>query len=113
MNMELNRPQRRALLAMCCVVARSDGEVSAAEYEQLLDLLTRMAHGSVGFSELDDWMRRGPPPFDVRLPEDCIKMFLREAIALARADGKVAEVEIATIKDLVQKYFDAPSAPSP
>jgi tellurite resistance protein len=109
--MELNRPQRRALLAMCCVVARSDGEVSAAEYEQLLDLLTRMAHGAVGFSELEDWMRSGPPPIDTRMPEEYIKLFLREAIALARADGKVADVELATIKDLVQRYFDAPKSP--
>jgi tellurite resistance protein len=109
--MDLNRPQRRALLAMCCVVARSDGDVSAAEYEALLDLLTRLAHGAVGFSELEDWMRSGPPPIDTRLPEDSIKLFLREAIALARVDGKVADVELATIKDLVQRYFEAPRAP--
>ena len=108
--MELNKPQRRALLAMCCVVARSDGEVSTAEYESLLYLLTRMAHGAVGFSELEEWMRSGPPAIDARLPEECIKMFLREAIALARADGKVADVELATIKDLVQRYFDAPTS---
>jgi tellurite resistance protein len=108
--MDLNRPQRRALLAMCCVVARSDGDVSSSEYEQLLDLLSRFAAGAVGFSELEDWIRTGPPPIDARLPEQAIKTFLHEAIALARADGVVAEVELATIKDLVQRYFEAPKA---
>lgn len=109
--MELNRPQRRALLAMFCVVARSDGEVSATEYEQLLDMLTRMANGAVGFSELDEWVRSGPPPIETCLPEAHIKGFLREAIALAGSDGKVADVELATIKDLVQRHFEAPTAP--
>jgi tellurite resistance protein len=107
--MELTREQRRALLALCCVVARADGEVSTAEYEQLLDLLARLSQGSVGFSELQRWMNEGPPALDVRLPEDCIRMFLREAIALGRADGRLDEVEIATIKELVQRYFEAPT----
>jgi tellurite resistance protein len=35
-----------------------------------------------------------------------VKVFLREAVAIARADGKVQEVEIATMKELVQRYFD-------
>jgi tellurite resistance protein len=108
--MELSAPQRRALLAMYCVVARSDGDVSASEYEQLLDLLSRFSGGAVGFSELEDWVRSGPPPINARLPEHCVKMFLREAIALARSDGKLAEVELATIKDLAQRYFDVPQA---
>jgi tellurite resistance protein len=109
--MQLNRAHRRALLALCCVVARSDGEVSASEYEQLLDLLSRVAGGAVGFSELEDWVRSGPPPIDTRLPETCVKTFVHEAVALARADGKASDVELATIKDLVQKYFEVPTAP--
>lgn len=107
--MELSREQRRALIAMCCVVARSDGAVSPSEYEVLLDLMNRLARGVVGFSELEQWMSSEPPIITARLPEESIRMFLREAIALARADGKLEEVEITTIKDLVARYFDAPS----
>lgn len=108
--MELTLEQRRALLALCCLVARADGQVSTSEYEQLLDLLSRLAQGAVGFSELEGWMHRGPPELNVRLPEECIRLFLREAIALSRSDGKLEEVEIATIKELVHRYFDAPTS---
>ena len=45
--MELSAPQRRALLAMCCVVARSDGDVSASEYEQLLAAAVAVPLGGV------------------------------------------------------------------
>ena len=107
--MELTKEQRRAFLAMCIMVARADGAVSSSEYEVLLDLLTRVAEGAVGFSELDRWMQHGPPPFDVRIPEH-FSLFLREALALARVDGNLQDVELATIKDLVQRYFDAPTS---
>ena len=108
--MELTKEQRRAILAMCCTVARSDGQVSSSEYESLLDLLSRMAHGAVGFSELQHWMDHGPPEITVRLPEHSIRMFLREALGLARADGKLEQVELATIKELVARYFDTPTS---
>jgi hypothetical protein len=36
-------------------------------------------------------------------------MFLREALGLARADGKLEQVELATIKELVARYFEAPT----
>ena len=91
---------------MCCEVARADGSVNTLEYESLLDLLGRLAQGAVGFSELERWISAGPPPIDARLPEEVVKTFLREAVSVARADGKVDEVEIATIKQLVQRYFD-------
>jgi tellurite resistance protein len=107
--MELTKEQRRAMLAMYCIVARADGEVSSGEYEALLDLLTRVANGAVGFSELDQWMHKGPPAFEVRMPESYIRTFLREALALARVDGTMQDVELATIKDLVTKYFEAPT----
>lgn len=104
--MDLTRPQRRALLGMCIEVARSDGSVNTSEYEQLLELLGRLANGAVGYSEIESWIQKGPPAVDVRMPESAVKLFLREAVAIARADGKVQEVEIATIKDLVARYFD-------
>jgi len=107
--MELSREQRRALIAMCCVVARADGTVSPSEYEVLLDLMSRLSRGAVGFSELEDWMRNDPPIATERLPEESIRLFLREAIALSRADGKLEQIEITTIKELVARYFDAPS----
>jgi tellurite resistance protein len=103
---ELTRQQRRALLAMCCEVARADGSVNASEYEGLLELLGRMAQGAVGFSELERWISVGPPALDTTLPEETVKIFLREAVGIARADGKVDEVEIATIKQLLERYFD-------
>jgi tellurite resistance protein len=106
--MELTKDQRRAILAMCCIVARSDGTVSSSEYEQLLDLLARLAQGAVGFSELEQWLNDGPPAIEVRLPETAIRMFLREALTLAKADGKLEDVELATIKELVSRYFEAP-----
>lgn len=108
--MELTREQRRALLAMCCVVARSDGQVSTPEYEALLDLLARLSDGAVGFSELEHWLHEGPPEISVRLPEQAIRMFLREALGLARVDGKLQDVELATIKELVARYFDTPTS---
>jgi tellurite resistance protein len=91
---------------MCIEVARADGSVNSSEYEGLLELLARLAQGAVGYSELEDWIQKGPPAVEVRLPEPAVKLFLREAVAIARADGKVQEVEIATIKELVQRYFD-------
>lgn len=91
---------------MCCEVARADGSVDALEYESLLELLGRLSHGAVGFSELERWIAAGPPAIDARLPEEIVKTFLREAVGVARADGKVDEVEIATIKQLVARYFD-------
>ena len=107
--MELTKEQRRAILAMCCTVARSDGQVSSSEYESLLDMLSRMAQGAVGFSELQQWMDHGPPQIQVRLPEQSIRMFLREALGLARVDGKLEDVELATIKELVALYFETPT----
>jgi tellurite resistance protein len=107
--MELSREQRRAIIAMCCTVARSDGQVSTSEYESLLDLLSRTAHGAVGFSELTHWLDEGPPVIDVRLPEQSIRSFLREALGLARVDGKLEPVELATIKELVARYFETPT----
>lgn len=98
--------QRRALLAMCCEVARADGSVDTGEIERLLELLGRVAHHAVRFSELQRWVEEGPPRFEVKLPDSVVKEFVREAVALARADGKVDTVEIATIKQLVQRYFD-------
>ncbi len=104
--MELSRDQRRALLAMCIEVARADGTVNVSEYENVLELLGRLSHGSVGYSEIEQWLQQGAPRFDVRLPEEAVKVFLREAVGIARADGKVDAVEIATIKELVARYFD-------
>jgi tellurite resistance protein len=104
--MELTRNQRRAMLAMCIEVARADGGVTAAEYERLLDLLVRLAQGAVGFSELERWVQTGAPRLDITLPEGAVRIFLREAVVIARADGKVDASEIATIKDLVARYFE-------
>lgn len=106
--MELTSEQCRAFLSMCCTVARADGAVSAGEYEGLLGMLTRFSAGAVGFSELERWMADGPPEVQTRLPEDLIRMFLREALALARVDGQLVEAELETIRDLVTRYFDAP-----
>lgn len=104
--MDLTRQQRRALLGMCIEVARSDGSVNSSEYEGLLELLGRLSNGAVGYSEIETWIHKGAPAMDVRLPEAAVKLFLREAVAIARADGRVQEVEIATIKELVTRYFD-------
>jgi hypothetical protein len=46
----------------------------------------------------------------VRFPEEAIRMFLREALALARADGKVADIELSTIKQLASRYFETPKS---
>jgi tellurite resistance protein len=91
---------------MCCEVARADGSVHTLEYEGLLELLGRLSQGAVGFSELERWISAGPPPVELRLPEEVLKTFLREAVTIARADGKVDEAELATMKELVQRYFD-------
>lgn len=91
---------------MCCEVARADGSVNVSEYEGLLDLLGRLSQGAVGFSEIERWISVGPPALEARLPEEAVKTFLHEAVSIARADGKVDEVELATIKELVQRYFD-------
>jgi uncharacterized tellurite resistance protein B-like protein len=107
---ELTKDQRRALLAMCCVVARADGQVSTPEYEALLELLSRYAGGAVGFSELERWLHDGPPAIEARFPEAAIRMFLREALTLARVDGKLEDVELSTIKDLVSRHFDTPKS---
>lgn len=107
---QLTKDQRRALLAMCCVVARADGQVSTPEYEALLELLSRYAAGAVGFSELERWLHEGPPKIEARFPEQAIRMFLREALALARVDGKLEDIELSTIKDLVSRHFETPKS---
>jgi uncharacterized tellurite resistance protein B-like protein len=107
--MELTKEQRRGLLAMCCMVARSDGQISTPEYEALVDILARLAGGAVGFSELERWLHEGPPEIVVRFPESAIRMFLRESLTLARVDGKLEEIELSTIRDLVARHFEAPN----
>ena len=94
------------MLAMFIEVARADGNVNTAEYESLMELLARFAPSAVGFSELEQWVSAGPPRVEVRLPEAAVKLFLKEAVAIARADGKIAEVEISTIKALIERHFD-------
>lgn len=103
--MELDPSQRRALLALCCEVARADGAVNSLELEALLERLARLAQGAVGYSELAKWLEQGAPMINVQLPDEAVRMFLREAIAVARADGQVDDVEITTIKELFARHF--------
>ena len=104
--MELTSEQRRDILSMCCVVARADGIIAAGEYEQLIVLLAELGQGSVGFSELQEWLDHGPPAPSKKLPEGHLKLFLREAIGIAHADGNVDASEIDAIKRLVKLCFD-------
>lgn len=104
--MELDAEQRRAIVSMCVSVARADGEVSPGELEALLDILSRFAEGVVGFGELQTWLQEGPPDVQARLPGASIRPFVREAVVIANADGKVDASEVATIKKLVRRYFD-------
>ena len=89
---------------MNCTVCHVDFPVNSGE--GLLELLGRLSQGAVGFSELEHWISSGPPAVELRLPEEILKTFLREAVTIARADGKVDEAELATMKELVQRYFD-------
>ena len=104
--MHLSKKDRRAIIAMCCTVARADGFVSAGEFEYLMDILGRLSRGSVTFGELQSWLDDGPPSIDVILSEDLLQLFLHEAVAVAHADGQVDESEIWTIKSLVRSFFD-------
>jgi len=104
--MELSNKQRHDIIALCCAVAHADGNVSPLEFEHMLDLLMRIGQGSVGFEELQTWLEQGPPPLNAKLPEAAIKTFLREAIGVANADGRVDESELAAIKRLVAGCFE-------
>ena len=104
--MELDAEQRKAIVAMCCSVARADGEVTPGEFEALLDILSRFASGVVGFGELQQWLADGPPDISARLPGESIRPFVHEAVAVANADGTVDDSEVKTIKAMVARYFE-------
>ena len=93
------------MVAMCCEVALADGAVSTSEFEHILGVLCRLAGDAVGFSEIQEWLAHGPPRPDARLSDDRVKLFLREGVAVARADGRVDEAEVATMRDFVQRCF--------
>lgn len=97
---------------MCCAVARADGEVTSAEYERLLDLLSRVGQNAVKYSELERWIEVGPPELDDKLPDAAVRAFVQEAVAIAHADGKLQDTEIKTIKQLVERYFNLSSLES-
>ncbi len=105
--MSLSRKERRQVIAQCCAVARADGEVSPGEYEHLIELLATIGADSVSFFELQEWLETGPPECTVLMREDHVRLFLREAIAIAHADGKVDETELATIKRIVAACYDS------
>jgi tellurite resistance protein len=91
---------------MCCEVARADGVVSAGEYERLIEILAELGAGAVSFGELQLWLEQGAPSPRRKLPEELIRLFLHEAISIARADGQVDQVELASIKDFVRYCFE-------
>jgi tellurite resistance protein len=87
-------------------VARADGEVSPREYEMLIELLSRLGGNAASFAELQEWLENGPPGCTVKMPEDHIRLFLREAIAVAHADGKVDQSELDTIKRIASQCIE-------
>jgi tellurite resistance protein len=102
--MDLDAEQRRAVVAICCAVARADGEVSPPEVETLFDILARFADGKVAFSEMQKWLDEGPPSIETTLPEGAIRGAISEALSVARADGRVDDAELQTIKRLFEHY---------
>lgn len=97
---------------MCCEVARADGAVSTTEFEHIVGLLSRLAGQAVGFSEIQRWLSEGPPRLETPLTEERVKLFLREGVAVARADGRVDETEVATLRDFVQRCLTLSEYPS-
>lgn len=98
--------QRRDILGMCCEVARADGVVSAGEFERLIEILAELGAGAVSFGELQRWLEQGAPSPKRKLPEDLVRLFLHEALSVARADGHVAPQELSSIKDFVRYCFE-------
>ena len=94
---------------MCCAVARADGEVSPAELEALLGLLARFASGLVGYGELQRWLDDGPPEIRARFGEDELRACIRDALAVARADGTIDDAELGTIKRYAERHLEQSS----
>jgi tellurite resistance protein len=96
---------RRAVVAMCCAVARADGKVTGAELETLFEILFRFGLGTVSHEELTRWLDEGPPDIPVKLEEDQLRDFIRSALHVANADGHVDDRELLTIKKYAERLL--------
>ena len=87
-------------------MARADGEVSPAEIESLLELLARLAGGSMSYAELQRWLEQGPPEIVAQLGEADLRTCIREALTVAKADGTIDDAELATIKKFAERHLE-------
>jgi tellurite resistance protein len=96
---------RRAVVAMCCAVARADGKVTGSELETLFEILFRLGHGAVSHEELTRWLDEGPPEIPVKLQEAEMREFIRSALHVAHADGEVDDRELLMIKKYAERHL--------
>ncbi len=96
---------RRAVVAMCCAVARADGKVTLSELEALSDVLFKFGLGAVTHNELSRWLDEGPPEVWVKLEEDELRSVIRDALAVAHADGHVDDRELLVIKRYAERHL--------
>lgn len=103
--MELDNDERRALLALWCQVAWADGNIVEAERRRVYALLERLGADSVSRAELDEWLKTGPPAVTESLSTQARELFLHEAVGIVSADLDVAPEEVATVRDILERYF--------
>lgn len=103
--MGLDVRQRRDMIALLCRVAWADGVVVEAERARLSDILSRVGHGSVSETELDEWLEKGPPRVRGSLPSDAKQLFVQEAMRVISADCDIAPAEMSTMRDVINYYF--------
>ena len=96
---------RRAVVAMCCAVARADGRVTLSELESLSEILFRFGLGAVSHQELSRWLDEGPPEIDVKLDEEALRACIRDALHVAHADGHVDDRELLTIRRFAERHL--------
>jgi len=82
--MQFTEEQRHTLIALACAVAWSDGVVEEEERAFVHELVARFAGESLPPSELERWLRDGPPQARISaLPKELGEMFFYDAMRLA------------------------------
>lgn len=112
--MKLEVGDRRTFVALACLVAWTDGVVTAEEREHVLRIAQRMGADAVSSEELERWLAHGLPESEVAaLPPSLGEYFVYEAMQLIEADGEIDDRELRVVEQIMARVFTKPPAGTP
>ena len=103
--MGLSVRQRRDFIGLLCRVAWADGVIAEGERVRLREVLSRIGKGAVLPTELELWLRDGPPNIEEPLPREAREAFITESMRLIAADCDVDPAEMRAMQDILNYYF--------